>query len=43
MLLRDGIVYVLAKLMPSLIGFGTTIGLTWLLGVQPGDPPINLP
>ena len=31
MLLRDGLIYILAKLMPSLIGFVTTIGLTWIL------------
>jgi O-antigen/teichoic acid export membrane protein len=31
MLLRDGFIYILAKLVPSGLGFATTIGLTWIL------------
>jgi O-antigen/teichoic acid export membrane protein len=31
MLLRDGFTYVLAKLLPSGLGFATTVGLTWIL------------
>jgi O-antigen/teichoic acid export membrane protein len=31
MLLRDGAIYILAKLVPSALGFATTIGLTWVL------------
>jgi O-antigen/teichoic acid export membrane protein len=31
MLLRDGAIYILAKLVPCALGFATTIGLTWVL------------
>src|ERR1700738_2335681 len=31
LLLRDGFLYVFAKVLASTLGFGTTIGLTWIL------------
>ena len=34
MLMRDGMIYIAAKVVPSALGFTTTIGLTWLLTAE---------